>query len=90
MIQFYKLSRFELLKGEFPLNHDTVLKVVYSDSFQYFTCKNEDSTIFTAIVSMLVAVRYVEISSVDDFEIIDFDTRSLGTHSQKILKDYSK
>lgn len=88
MIRFYKLSRHELLKGVFPANHDTVLKVIYDGVFQFFTCKLEDSTEFVAIVSALVPVRRVEVSSVDSFESCDFDHSQLSTVAQEVLKRY--
>lgn len=88
MIRFYKLSRHELLKGDFPANHDTVLKVIYDGAFQFFTCKFEDSSEFVAIVSSLVPVRRVEVSSVDSFELCDFDQSQLSTVAQEILKKF--
>lgn len=68
-IDFYSVHRSDIEKGNFPLNHDCILKVVYSRDcplhFEYFTCQSQDSGKLLDILSKLALVKLVKISSVD-------------------------
>lgn len=73
MIEFNVSSKFEIDSGNFPLNHDCILKVVYlPDSplrFSYFTCRSQDSGALVFILSSVPMVKKVVVSSVDEFLI---------------------
>lgn len=70
MVEFYKTARFEIDEGNFPLNHDCILKVCFIRGCPlrrcYFTCRAQDSGTLSVIFSALPLVSVVEISSVDD------------------------
>lgn len=69
MLDFYPVYRSDLLKGNFPLNHDCVLKVVYLSECpmpsEYFTCRAQDSGSIADILCKLTVVERVKISSSD-------------------------
>lgn len=71
MIEFYPVKYSEFEKGNFPLNHDCVLKVEFHQGVgirsQLFTCRSQDSGTLSAIISSLVPVSKVIISSVDTY-----------------------
>lgn len=70
MVEFYSACRYDIDKGNFPLNHDCILKVEFVVGsfirFQYFSCRSQDSGQLMSIISKLSLVRCVEISSVDE------------------------
>lgn len=70
MLEFYKTTRLEIDRGDFPLNHDCILKVCYIRGsparFTYFSCRSQDSGQLTVIFSSLPIVSHVYISSVDE------------------------
>ena len=71
MIEIHATHASQILNGNFPLNHDCILKVHYKRycdiRFEYFTCRAQDSGQLVHYFSMLAPVRTVEIISVDSF-----------------------
>lgn len=70
MLDFFPVSRKEIDSGDFPLNHDAILKVEFFPQiglhYQYFSCKAQHTFILVDVLSKLFCVRNVYISSVDD------------------------
>lgn len=70
-MEFYKTTILDIDKGLFPLNHDCILKVIYFPglglSYEYFTCRAQDSGSISLILSNLTLVNKVLIYSVDNF-----------------------
>lgn len=70
MVEFYQTNRRSIDRGNFPLNHDCILKVTFSPGcgvrFGYYTCRSQDSGLLVDIISKVHNVKYVKISSVDD------------------------
>ena len=70
-MEFYSCSLSDIKKGEFPLNHDCILKVCYFPgsgiSFEFFTCRAPDSGELSVILSQLSIVNKVVPYSVDNF-----------------------
>ena len=66
----YKVSRSQIDKGDFPLNHDCILKVVYNYgspiSFEYFSCRSVDKGSIAQLLVSLSIVNYFKFSSVDE------------------------
>lgn len=73
MIEFTNRSRLQIDSGDFPLNHDCILKVRYIGGcpirFAFLTCRAIDSGALVLLISSLPNVKDVEISSVDDLPI---------------------
>lgn len=73
MIEFAIRSRSQIDLGDFPLNHDCILKVRFIGGcpirFCYLTCSAMDSGALVLLISSLPNVKDVEISSVDDLPI---------------------
>ena len=68
-MEICQIHRRDLLSGNFPLNHDCILKVYYNDvglRYQYFSCRAQDSGAISLILSNVFCVHKVVISSVDD------------------------
>lgn len=69
MIDLYPVHRKQIDSGDFPLNHDAILKVVYYPQsglhYQYFTCKAQDTGSLADLFCKLFCVRRVKIISVD-------------------------
>lgn len=67
----YKVTLHQITNGDFPLNHDCILKVRYINDcplrFEYFTCRSCESGSICLTLQALSVVRFVEISSVDKF-----------------------
>lgn len=67
----YKVSLHELNRGNFPLSHDCILKVVYNAGcpirFEYFTCESQYSGRFCITLQSLSLVKSIEVISVDKF-----------------------
>lgn len=72
-LEFHKTTAFDIRRGNFPLNHDCIVKLEYFHdcglSCDYFTCRSCDSGLLVDIVSKLSLVHYVKISSLDDFSL---------------------
>lgn len=70
MLQIHKCSRKDIDNGNFPLNHDSIMKVCYiRDSpirFEFFSCRSVDTGTLSLIISQLSGVRMVKFSSVDN------------------------
>lgn len=70
MLDLYSVHRNQIDSGNFPLNHDAILKVEYYPQtglhYQYFTCKAFDTGVLADILCKLFCVRRVFISSVDE------------------------
>lgn len=66
----YKVSRYQIDKGDFPLNHDCILKVAYIKGspirFEYFSCRSVDSGWIVELLVSLSIVKDVKFSSVDE------------------------
>ena len=75
MVKLNTTSENLIKKGEIPLSHDCILKVVYLPDcglrFQFFTCRLSESAEVVSILSSLSIVREVVITHVNDF--IDYD-----------------
>lgn len=73
MLEINLSSASKILKGNFPLNHDCILKVHYHPDclvhFEYFTCRAQDSGALSHYFKMLYSVITVEIISVESFTI---------------------
>lgn len=73
MFECYPTSRSAIIKGDFPLNHDCILKVNYIEGsplrFGYLTCCSQHSGALVDVISKLLLVKSVNISSVDKFEL---------------------
>ena len=73
MLELHPTSRYYIDNGNFPFNHDCILKVVYiADSpirFQWFTCRQQDSGVLADVILKLSIVKKVQISTVDDLPI---------------------
>lgn len=70
MLDLYSVHRKQIDMGNFPLNHDAILKVEYYPQtglhYQYFSCKAQDTGTLADIFCKLFCVRRVYISSVDE------------------------
>lgn len=70
MIELHSTDRRSIESGNFPLNHDCILKVRFNRDcpliFQYFTCREQDSGAITVLFYKLALVTEVNISSVDN------------------------
>lgn len=70
MLDLYPVHRKQIDYGNFPLNHDAILKVEYYPQsglhYQYFTCKAPDTGTLADILCKLFCVRRIYISSVDE------------------------
>lgn len=70
MIDLYPVHRKQIDYGNFPLNHDAILKVEYYPQsglhYQYFSCKAQDTASLADVFCKLFCVRRVWISSVDE------------------------
>lgn len=68
-IELHPTNPQSIDKGQFPLNHDCILKVCYiADSplrFQYFTCQSQHSGLISSLFGSLSVVRSVKFVSVD-------------------------
>lgn len=67
---------FDIQKGDFPLNHDCILKVVYNPYLsmlrhEYFTCRSQDSGILVSILKNIYVISKIYIYSVDDLCMSD-------------------
>ena len=71
MLEFYPTNKSDINIGAFPLNHDCILKVVFSPDcgirFQYFTCQSQHSGQIVLLISQLYCVKKVECIEVDKF-----------------------
>ena len=69
----YKVSRHHIYRGDFPLNHDCVLKVSYIKGspirFEYFSCRSVDSGWISELLVSLSIVKDVKFSSVDELPV---------------------
>lgn len=69
MIHFFPVHRSQIDKGNFPLNHDCVLKVRYFHGSPtrkaYFTTRSIDTGILCDVIAKLPMVQAVEVVSVD-------------------------
>lgn len=70
-LELFPVHRSQLEKGEFPLNHDCILKVEYKDpylvKYQYMTCRAIDSGVIVQILQASCAIRKIYVSDVDSF-----------------------
>lgn len=70
MIDFYPVHRKSIDKGDFPLNHDAILKVEFYPQtglhYQYFSCRSHETGTLADILCKLFCVRRVFITSVDE------------------------
>lgn len=73
-IELCQVNLSSIKKGNFPLNHDCILKVKYTaDSplrFQFFTCRSQDSGTLVLIFKSINLVASVDCVSVDLFSDI--------------------
>lgn len=71
MLEINASSASKILNGDFPLNHDCILKVYYRTDcpvhFEYFTCRAQDSGALSHYFKMLHPVLSVVIMSVESF-----------------------
>ena len=69
----YKVSRYQIEKGDFLLNHDCILKVSYIKGspirFEYFSCRSIDSGLIAELLVSLSIVKDVKFSSVDELPV---------------------
>lgn len=69
----FKVTKEEINKGFFPLNHDCILKVYYLPDcpvrFEYFTCSADKCGAYSLMLQTLSIVHKLEIHSVDKFEL---------------------
>ena len=65
----FKVSRYQIDKGDIPFNHDCILKVVYIKGspirFEYFSCRSVDSGWIAELLVSTSVVKDVKFSSVD-------------------------
>lgn len=70
-LELHQTNLRDIQIGDFPLNHDCILKLVYTPGtalrFQYFTCRSQDSGTLSLILSQVFCVKKVICISVDDF-----------------------
>lgn len=73
MYEIHLASKAAIEKGDFPLNHDCILKVTYLQGsplrYCYLTCRAQDSGALVAIITELSLVRCVNVSSVENFDL---------------------
>ena len=66
----YKVTRHQIDRGDFPLNHDCIIKVAYIKGspirFEYFSCRSVDSGWISELLVSTSIVKEVKFSSVDD------------------------
>lgn len=71
MVQFYPVHRSDINKGNFPLNHDVILKVCYYRDCPlrkaYFTTRSADTGVLCDVISKLPMVRAVEVVPIEQF-----------------------
>lgn len=69
MVQFYQVHRLDIEKGNFPLNHDVILKVCFYRGSPvrkaYFSTRSTDTGVLCDVISKLPMVRAVEIVPVE-------------------------
>lgn len=70
MLEMYKCLRKDIDRGNFPLNHDCIMKVSYVRGSpllsEYFSCCSVDSGSLSLIISQLSGVSSVKFSSVGE------------------------
>lgn len=73
MIELNPTKHSLIQKGDFPLNHDCILKVHFiRDSglrYQLFSCRSQNCGTLTDILSKVFCVRKVEIIPVDEYDL---------------------
>lgn len=73
MFEINKTNATKINKGDFPLNHDCILKVNYAPGyllrFQLLTCRSQDSGAIVLTLSSLSVVRNIEVISIDKFDL---------------------
>lgn len=71
MVDFFPVHRKSIINGDFPLNHDAILRVEFyyltKLRYQYFTCKSQDTGTLADILCKLYTVHRVCVVSVDEF-----------------------
>jgi len=69
MVQFYPVHRSDIDRGNFPLNHDVILKVCYYRGTPvrkaYFSTRSIDTGVLCDVISKLPMVHAVEVVSVE-------------------------
>lgn len=74
MIEFDVRNKADIQSGNFPLNHDCILKVRFIRGcplrVSYLTCRASDSGSLVATIARIPNVKDVEISSVDELNDI--------------------
>lgn len=69
LLDLYPTNRHDIDRGNFPLNHDCILKVEYIQAspvrFQYFTCTAPDSAKLSDVLLKVSLVHKVNIVSVE-------------------------
>lgn len=73
MIELNPTKHYLIQKGDFPLNHDCILKVHFiTDSglhYQLFTCRSQNSGTLVDILSKVFCVRKVKIIPVEQYDL---------------------
>lgn len=66
--KFHETTIDEINRGDFPLHHDTILKVCSDVGYQYFTCSECYVSRICITFLVLKCVKSIEVSSVDFFD----------------------
>ena len=68
-LQLHRSTRYDISVGNFPLNHDCILKVEFYNGvgikYQYFTCRCQDSSLISDILSKVLPIKKVSFCPVD-------------------------
>lgn len=71
MLELYPTTKAAINIGAFPLNHDCILKVVFTQDcglrFQYFSCRAQDSGSIVLIISKLYCVKKLNVLKLISF-----------------------
>lgn len=73
MIELNPTKHHLIQEGDFPLNHDCILKVYFmcdpGPYHQLFTCRSQNSGTLTDILSKVFCVRRVKIIPVEEYDL---------------------
>ena len=73
MLEFHLSNIRDIRNGNFPLNHDCIIKVDYIQGtplrFSYFTCCAQHSGTIVDFISKLPVVKKVYVFDVESFEL---------------------
>lgn len=69
MIDLYPISNFSRDVCNFPLHHDTIIRLEFYEprlvKYQYFSCVSANTAVIVSCISKVCSVRRIEIVSVE-------------------------